>query len=111
MILRSLYKVKIRTAAHRHSAELSAFLSVPDANPSPASGNRPDAGHGHWAHSRPREAQTDPAAAGFAAPRSQVSAARAGQRRGARLRPPALPHHEERPQPHDALPGRQGLPR
>lgn len=62
-------------------------------------------------HGRPGEAQADPAAAGSAAPRPQVPAARAGQRRGASLCPAPLQDHEERPQPHDTLPGRQILPR
>ena len=61
-------------------------------------------------HSRPGEAQADPAAAGPAASCTQVPATRAGQRGGAGLLPASLPHHEERPQPHDALPGRQILP-
>ncbi len=62
-------------------------------------------------HSGPGEAQADPAAAGPAAPRPQVPAARAGQRRGAGLCAAPLQDHEECPQPHDPLPGRQILPR
>lgn len=62
-------------------------------------------------HGRPGEAQADPAAAGSAAARPQVPAARAGQRRGASLCAAPLQDHEERPEPHDALPGRQILPR
>ncbi len=62
-------------------------------------------------HGRPGEAQADPAAAGPAAPRPQVPAARAGQRRGAGLCAAPLQDHEECPQPHDPLSGRQILPR
>lgn len=90
---------------------LNSVLSVPDANPSPTSGDRTDAGDGDRTHGRSGEAQTDPAAVGFAASRSQVSEARASQRRGAGLCPPALPNHEERPQPHDALSSWEGLSR
>ncbi|KAJ8346053.1 hypothetical protein SKAU_G00302460 [Synaphobranchus kaupii] len=77
----------------------------------PAAGaHGPGAGRVDGPHGRPREAQADPAAAGPAAPRPQVPAAGAGQRGGAGVRPPPLPHHEERPQSHDPLPGRQVLP-
>ena len=61
-------------------------------------------------HGRPGVAQADPAAAGAAPPRPQVPAAGAGQRGGAPVQPAPLSHHEERPQPHDPLPGRQVLP-
>lgn len=90
---------------------LNSVLSVPDANPSPTSGDRTDAGDGNWTHGRSGEAQTDPAAVGFAASCSQMSEARASQWRGAGLCPPALPNHEERPQPHDALSSWEGLSR
>ncbi len=59
---------------------------------------------------RPREAQTHSAAAGPVAPRTQVPAAGAGQWGGEGLHTAPLPHHEERPQPHDTLPGWQVLP-
>lgn len=68
--------------------------------------------NGVWStHGRSRKAQTHPAAAGSPLARSQVPAARAGQRGGAAVQPPALPHHEECLEPHDTLPGWQILPR
>lgn len=61
-------------------------------------------------YSRPRETEADPAAAGPLAPRAQVPAQGAGQRGSAAVQPAPLPHHEERAQPHDSLPGWQVLP-
>lgn len=61
-------------------------------------------------HSWPRETQIDPAAAGPAASCTQVPAPGAGERRGEGVRSSSLPHNEERPQPHDPLPGWQVLP-
>lgn len=60
---------------------------------------------------RPGEAKTHSAAAGPAAACTQVPAAGAGQRGGEDLHPAPLPHHEERTQPYDPLPGWQSLPR
>lgn len=86
-------------------------LAVPDA----AAGSIN--GHGPWSrwcvrrtNSRPWKAKTHSAAAGPAAPRTQMPAARAGKRRDEGLYSASLPHHEERTQSHDPLPGRQVLP-
>lgn len=105
-----LYKMKIRIKIWRPDAKLT-FSLVPDANSSAASGDCTNAGHGNWTNSRPGEAQTDPAAVGFAASCPQMSEAWAGERRGASLCSATLPNHEECPQPHDALPGWEGLSR
>ena len=97
---------------------LIMYLLPPPPSPAPAAGSHVAPGRGNQRcaradgrpHSWPGEAQADPAAAGPAAPCTQVPATRAGQRGGEGLFPPSLPHHEERPQPHDPLPGRQVLP-
>lgn len=101
--------------------ELKHFLSLlyPTAAPAAASaagGDAPSSRRWRWGsvfgrpHSWPGEEEADPAAAGTAAPCTQVPATRAGQWRGEGLRPPSLPHYEERTQPYDPLPGRQVLP-
>ena len=86
-------------------------FSVPDAAAGSVGGH---GSRGRWGvsgtYGRPGEAQTHSAAAGPVAPRTQVPATGTGQRGGEGVHSAPLPHHEERPQPHDPLPGRQVLP-
>lgn len=104
------YKIKIKIQICRHDTKLTFFL-VPDANPSTASGDCTNTGDGNWTNSRSGEAQTDPAAIGFAASCSQMSEAWASKRGGASLCSPTLSNHEECPQPHDTLSSWEGLSR
>lgn len=108
-----IWKVNIITSVHiyLHSNQSAAPAAASTASADAPNGRqRQRGGDIGGPHGRPRETQIDPAAAGPAASCTQVPAPGAGERRGEGVRSSSLPHNEERPQPHDPLPGWQVLP-